>query len=357
MNVIVTIVLTFVLNAVKAPAGVDETAPSDYTADAGDPGVKTELPLLPRRAPPAVTDPRTHHARHRPGRAPALPGRRAKNGRAVPVACGTLPSMDLAIRPVRTAEFADLGEITAQAYLGDGLLDFGADDPYLEQLRAVERRAAEAEVLVAVDADGRIAGRCHLRRARQPVVGHRHSGRGRVPHAGGLAVRPWPRGGRGARTGLYRAGTGRRRAAWDRPFDAVGHAGRPPDLPPPRLRTHSGAGLVPPARPRTPDVPPGALTPPRHYMWGLLQSTAPTCMLDLAVAAGESGANPELSRNGVIGAHFAYPKSEDLSTVRPARPNRAPRRPGPAEGRWTPCAVPPRLSGRGPARLPRSRRP
>ncbi|CAM5417546.1 hypothetical protein SATRM34S_02377 [Streptomyces atroolivaceus] len=79
-------------------------------------------------------------------------------------------------------------------------------------------------------------------------------------------------------------------------------------------------------------------------------------MLDLAVAAGESGANPELSRNGVIGVLFRTPKSEDLSTVRPVRPNRTPRRPGPAEGRWTPCTALP-LPGRGRARLPRSRRP
>ncbi|MFF3403236.1 monocarboxylate uptake permease MctP [Streptomyces sp. NPDC002659] len=44
LNVVVTVVLTFVLRAVKAPEGVDETSPSDYTADAGDPDVKAELP-------------------------------------------------------------------------------------------------------------------------------------------------------------------------------------------------------------------------------------------------------------------------------------------------------------------------
>ncbi|WP_328668984.1 sodium:solute symporter family protein [Streptomyces sp. NBC_00322] len=44
LNVVVTVVLTFALRAVKAPEGVDETSPSDYTADAGDPGVKAELP-------------------------------------------------------------------------------------------------------------------------------------------------------------------------------------------------------------------------------------------------------------------------------------------------------------------------
>ncbi|WP_326738656.1 GNAT family N-acetyltransferase [Streptomyces sp. NBC_01022] len=66
--------------------------------------------------------------------------------------------MDIAIRPVEPAEHALLGEITAEAYLGDGLLHYGTDDPYLAKLRDVPRRAAEAEVLVAVDAQGRVLG-------------------------------------------------------------------------------------------------------------------------------------------------------------------------------------------------------
>ncbi|MCT9077654.1 monocarboxylate uptake permease MctP [Streptomyces fulvoviolaceus] len=44
LNVAVTVVLTFVLKALKAPEGIDETSPADYTADAGDPGVQVELP-------------------------------------------------------------------------------------------------------------------------------------------------------------------------------------------------------------------------------------------------------------------------------------------------------------------------
>jgi solute:Na+ symporter, SSS family len=36
--------LTFVLKAAKAPDGIDETSPGDYTADAGDEGVQVELP-------------------------------------------------------------------------------------------------------------------------------------------------------------------------------------------------------------------------------------------------------------------------------------------------------------------------
>ncbi|MFF0472717.1 monocarboxylate uptake permease MctP [Streptomyces sp. NPDC004284] len=45
LNVLVTVVLTFVLKAVKAPEGVDETSPEDYTADAGDAGVR-DLPKV-----------------------------------------------------------------------------------------------------------------------------------------------------------------------------------------------------------------------------------------------------------------------------------------------------------------------
>ncbi|WP_069771700.1 MULTISPECIES: monocarboxylate uptake permease MctP [unclassified Streptomyces] len=44
LNVVVAVVLTFVLKAAKAPDGIDETKPEDYTADAGDPGVQVELP-------------------------------------------------------------------------------------------------------------------------------------------------------------------------------------------------------------------------------------------------------------------------------------------------------------------------
>lgn len=70
----------------------------------------------------------------------------------------TRPEADFTIRAARPDEYADLGEITARAYLDDGLLDFGADDPYLETLRDVAARAAGSEVLVAVDADGTVVG-------------------------------------------------------------------------------------------------------------------------------------------------------------------------------------------------------
>ena len=45
LNLAVTVVLTFVLRALKAPEGVDETSKADFTADAGDPGVQKDLPV------------------------------------------------------------------------------------------------------------------------------------------------------------------------------------------------------------------------------------------------------------------------------------------------------------------------
>ncbi|MHA5050944.1 GNAT family N-acetyltransferase [Streptomyces sp. SD15] len=61
--------------------------------------------------------------------------------------------MDIVIRRARPEEYERVGEITAQAYLGDGLLDFGESDGYLGQLRDVAQRAAAAEVLVATERD------------------------------------------------------------------------------------------------------------------------------------------------------------------------------------------------------------
>ncbi|MBQ0983917.1 GNAT family N-acetyltransferase [Streptomyces sp. F63] len=60
--------------------------------------------------------------------------------------------MDLVIRTARPEEYRTLGELTAQAYLGDGLLEYGASDPYLAELRDAARRAAHTELLVAADA-------------------------------------------------------------------------------------------------------------------------------------------------------------------------------------------------------------
>ncbi|MEU1196103.1 GNAT family N-acetyltransferase [Streptomyces sp. NPDC005813] len=59
--------------------------------------------------------------------------------------------MDTVIRVAHPEEYPGLGEITAQAYLRDGLLDFGESDAYLGELRDVAKRAAAADVLVAVE--------------------------------------------------------------------------------------------------------------------------------------------------------------------------------------------------------------
>jgi SSS family solute:Na+ symporter len=45
LNVVVVVVLSAVLNALKVPNGADATRPGDYHADAGDPRVEP-LPLV-----------------------------------------------------------------------------------------------------------------------------------------------------------------------------------------------------------------------------------------------------------------------------------------------------------------------
>ncbi|MGW1162328.1 GNAT family N-acetyltransferase [Streptomyces sp. NPDC002519] len=65
--------------------------------------------------------------------------------------------MDITIRQALPVEYAALGELTARAYLQDGLLDFGENDAYLGELRDVAKRAGAAEVLVAVE-DDRVLG-------------------------------------------------------------------------------------------------------------------------------------------------------------------------------------------------------
>jgi ribosomal protein S18 acetylase RimI-like enzyme len=71
--------------------------------------------------------------------------------------------MDIEIRAVRPDEYDEIGEITAQAYLQDGLLAFGdEDDWYLAELKDVAKRAASAQVLVAVDRDRVLGGVTHV---------------------------------------------------------------------------------------------------------------------------------------------------------------------------------------------------
>ncbi|MEW2298707.1 GNAT family N-acetyltransferase [Streptomyces sp. NPDC006655] len=66
--------------------------------------------------------------------------------------------MDIVIRPAHPTEHAPLGDITARAYLLDGLLDYGEGDEYLPVLKDVAGRAAAAEVLVAVRGDRLLGG-------------------------------------------------------------------------------------------------------------------------------------------------------------------------------------------------------
>ncbi|WP_030594423.1 GNAT family N-acetyltransferase [Streptomyces fulvoviolaceus] len=66
--------------------------------------------------------------------------------------------MDIVIRQAAPDEYDTLGEITAQAYLQDGLLTFGETDWYLDELRNVAKRAAAADVLVATQGGQLLGG-------------------------------------------------------------------------------------------------------------------------------------------------------------------------------------------------------
>ncbi|WP_405588783.1 GNAT family N-acetyltransferase [Streptomyces sp. NBC_01092] len=115
--------------------------------------------------------------------------------------------MDFAIRPAAPGEFDALGEITARAYLDDGLLDFGESDEYLGELRDVARRAAAAEVLVAVDG-GRLLGGVTFVPSGGPMADIAGSGEAEIRM---LAVDRAARG-RGAGEALVRACVDRARA-------------------------------------------------------------------------------------------------------------------------------------------------
>jgi predicted N-acetyltransferase YhbS len=59
------------------------------------------------------------------------------------------------IRTARPDEYAAVGELTVNAYVGDGLVTEGAE--YVDQLVAAADRATAATLLVAVD-DGQVLG-------------------------------------------------------------------------------------------------------------------------------------------------------------------------------------------------------
>lgn len=70
----------------------------------------------------------------------------------------TTAKVSVSVRRARPDEFEALGEITAGAYVDDGLLSADTDTPYLGVLRDVADRALTAEVLVAVDGNGAVLG-------------------------------------------------------------------------------------------------------------------------------------------------------------------------------------------------------
>ena len=69
--------------------------------------------------------------------------------------------MTYVVRAARPEEYAEIGALTAEAYLADGLLsahDRPVEDSYEAKLRDAARRAREAELWVAVDDDGAVLG-------------------------------------------------------------------------------------------------------------------------------------------------------------------------------------------------------
>jgi ribosomal protein S18 acetylase RimI-like enzyme len=60
------------------------------------------------------------------------------------------------VREARPDEFAAAGELTAAAYIADGHV--GGDDEYVDELRDAASRAADAELLVALDSSGTVIG-------------------------------------------------------------------------------------------------------------------------------------------------------------------------------------------------------
>jgi ribosomal protein S18 acetylase RimI-like enzyme len=116
--------------------------------------------------------------------------------------------MDIVIRPAEPGEYETLGEITAQAYLQDGLLTFGESDWYLGELRDVAKRAAAADVLVAV-ADRKVLGGVTFVPSGGPMADIARPGEAEIRM---LAVAQGARG-RGTGEALVRACVERARAA------------------------------------------------------------------------------------------------------------------------------------------------
>lgn len=75
---------------------------------------------------------------------------------AHPHTVGDNVGVTIQVRAAEPHELVEVGEITAHAYAGDGLLH--EDSGYVHQLRDAARRAQEAELWVAVDEADRVVG-------------------------------------------------------------------------------------------------------------------------------------------------------------------------------------------------------
>jgi ribosomal protein S18 acetylase RimI-like enzyme len=115
--------------------------------------------------------------------------------------------MDVVIRHAEPAEYEPLGEITAEAYLRDGLLSFENSEWYLGELKDVAKRAAAGQVLVAVEA-GQLLGGVTFVPSGGPLAEIARPGEAEIRM---LAVAPAARG-RGAGEALVRACVERSRA-------------------------------------------------------------------------------------------------------------------------------------------------
>jgi ribosomal protein S18 acetylase RimI-like enzyme len=115
--------------------------------------------------------------------------------------------MDIRIRRVKPSEYDTVGEIIAQAYLQDGLLEFGESDWYLDELRDVAKRAAAADVLVATQG-GQLLGGVTFVPSGSPMADLARPGEAEIRM---LAVARAARG-RGAGEALVRACVDRARA-------------------------------------------------------------------------------------------------------------------------------------------------
>ncbi|ODA74458.1 hypothetical protein APS67_001117 [Streptomyces sp. AVP053U2] len=241
------------------------------------------------------------------------------------MSAGHTRPLDLVTRPVEPYGFEELGEITAQACPRDGLLDSGGATRTPASSGTSPSGPRPPRCWSPWRTPGRVPGRrrraapgaCRARWRSYRATGRwptwpgparRRSGCSRSPAQPGAGV-PGRRG--GPRSRLCRPGAGHRGMRTHRAVDPAVDACGPPRLRASRLRPLSRTGLEPGSAPGrhhaarlwtdAPTPPrPGIAAPPTTQDMGLPTALGTRCMLMLAVAAGESGANPELSRNGVL---------------------------------------------------------